>query len=400
MGANINVLHVMPTFYPAIKWGGPIYSVYELCNHLANLPEIVVRVLTTDAAGSARNDRITFDSVPLRYPGGYDVYFCKRILGVSISLSLLWRLPRMVKWADVVHLTGVFSAPTIPTLALCQLLGKPVFWSPRGSFYQWRGARRQRVKRLWNRVCLMLLPKGSAIHCTSDKEASDSKIAMQGVPIRILPNGVEISTPPQKRHRTSEHKDVQIMYMGLISPVKALDQLVQAIGLLGEGYTLDVYGIAASGYEDYAEQVRQTAAKVATSGKIVFHGFVAGDEKKRAFMKADMLVVPSHSENFSNVVAESLAAEVPVIVSRGAPWAEIETHNCGLWVSNDPATLAASIRKMAGMNIRVMGENGRRWIEGRFSWSTIAQQTSEIYSDMKNGNLNLVEAKSGRTNDE
>ena len=47
----MKVLHVVPTFYPATYWGGPIHSLYALCRVLAIVPDVQLRVLTTDAAG-------------------------------------------------------------------------------------------------------------------------------------------------------------------------------------------------------------------------------------------------------------------------------------------------------------------------------------------------------------
>ena len=50
-------------------------------------------------------------------------------------------------------------------------------------------------------------------------------------------------------------------------------------------------------------------------------GPVSGDEERaKQFGEADVCVVPSFSENFGMVVAESLATGVPVIVSKAAPW--------------------------------------------------------------------------------
>ena len=54
----MKVVHVVPTFYPATYWGGPIYSVYGLCNALVKIPGVSLKVLTTDAASHSRNDSV------------------------------------------------------------------------------------------------------------------------------------------------------------------------------------------------------------------------------------------------------------------------------------------------------------------------------------------------------
>jgi len=74
------------------------------------------------------------------------------------------------------------------------------------------------------------------------------------------------------------------------------------------------------------------------------------------------------------VVAEALAYAVPVIASRGTPWAEIELAGCGLWVANDPASLASAIERMSTMPLREMGERGRTCIADRYSWERCAAE--------------------------
>ena len=58
----LRVLHVVPTFYPATYFGGPIHSVYGLCNALAR--HVDLRVLTTDSAGEGTRERLPVGAVP------------------------------------------------------------------------------------------------------------------------------------------------------------------------------------------------------------------------------------------------------------------------------------------------------------------------------------------------
>src|SRR5689334_9734726 len=128
----MRVLYVSPTSFPAIAFGGPIHAMFGLCNGLLSLPErhISIQVLTTDAAGPRRDQRLRVASFPTVLATNLYVYYSRRLLGVSVSPQLLSLLPRLVRWADVVHLTGAYSFPTLPTLFLCRQLLKPLVWSP------------------------------------------------------------------------------------------------------------------------------------------------------------------------------------------------------------------------------------------------------------------------------
>lgn len=377
----MKVLHVSPSYYPATYWGGPVYSVYRLCNVLAADPSLSLRVLTTDSAGPRVSQRVRVSSVPVREEHGYDVYFCRRNLGASNSAGLLVRLLPLVRWADVVHLTGVFSGPTLPTLAACRVAGRPLVWSPRGALNDWGAGRRQGAKERWLRLCEGLRPARTVLHCTSPKERSDVEARLPHPRTAVVPNGADVpaALPPGPGNRG---KGFRLLYLGLVSPVKGLDRLVEALPLLEESVTLDVCGAPAMGYGDFFEKVRGDVERLGLSGRVKFHGFVEGEAKAAAFLGADALVVPSHSENFSNVVAEALACGLPAIVSKGAPWDRIEEKGCGLWVGNSPPELADAVRRLSRMDRGAMGARGRRWVSEEFSWEVVGKRMTEVYREI------------------
>ena len=119
-GGCVKILHVTPSFYPAHYYGGPTASVFALCQRLRHLGN-EVRVLTTNANGpSVVNDggEELLDGIPVRY--------CARWLQPDLAPALLSSLPGLVRWADVVHVTGVFSYSTPPALLSALMLERPV----------------------------------------------------------------------------------------------------------------------------------------------------------------------------------------------------------------------------------------------------------------------------------
>ena len=62
------------------------------------------------------------------------------------------------------------------------------------------------------------------------------------------------------------------------------------------------------------------------------------------------MILPSHSENFGNVVVEALAQKTPVIASKGTPWEILEQHNAGFWVENSPLGLATAIDRLLDLD--------------------------------------------------
>lgn len=376
----MKVLHVSPSFYPAGHYGGPTQSSYGLCNAIAKVPDIELRVLTTDSDGPRRIDVRSF---PMRLSEGYDVYYCRRWFGADIAPRMFWRLPQMVRWADIVHLTAVYSPPTIPTLALCRLFRKPVMWSTRGALQSWRERSRKNLKSFWEKTCgLFCSPERVMVHVTGEPERRESVERLRHVSVAVIANGIE-APPANGNKRRGTDNGLRLLYLGRLHPIKGIENLLKAMATMTNGVTLSVCGEGEAGYQ---ARLRALAAELDLNGRVTFHGRVDGDAKEQQFAEADLCVVPSFTENFCNVIAESLAHGVPVVASKGTPWARVAEIDCGLWVDNDAATLADAIRQMQTKPLREMGERGREWMERDYSWPTIARDMTSKYKALVNAN--------------
>jgi glycosyltransferase involved in cell wall biosynthesis len=137
--------------------------------------------------------------------------------------------------------------------------------------------------------------------------------------------------------------------------------------------------IAGAGSKEYEAQLRREIDRLELSNEVTMLGDIRGEEKQRMFEQTNVVVVPSFTENFAIVVAEALAHGVAVIASTGTPWKEVERVGCGLWVNNDPASIADAISKMNSMPIAEMGERGRRWMAADYSWERCASEMMILY---------------------
>lgn len=374
----LRVLHVVPTFYPALRWGGPIISLHELCNHLAELPQVEIRVLTTDSSGPGSGDRLAAEAIsPEQFPG-YEVMFCRKSAGRDFSVPLLQRLRSSIAWADVIHLTGVYSSPTLPTLGLARATGKPVVWSPRGALQRWSGSRRIVGKWMWDRACTLLANRArTVLHVTAAEEERESTARLAGMRAVIIPNGVRM--PDDLPARSWRPRAVtRLAYLGRLDPKKGIENLLRATAML-PGCSLSIYG---SGDPAYVQQLMDETRALNLRDRVSFRGAVARTEKERALVEADLLVVPSHTENFAMVVAEGLAHGTPVVASTGTPWKEIEARKVGRWVDNDPATLARAIRSLEHEDLQDMGRRGREWMRAEYDWRRVAERMAAVYRSL------------------
>jgi glycosyltransferase involved in cell wall biosynthesis len=371
----MKVLHVSPSFYPSKAYGGTIRSGYALCRGLAQLG-CDVRVLTTDTDGLGRvlgvaNDReVQVDGLRVRY--------CHKRLRHSVSPALLRVLPFYVQWANVVHLTAVYSFPTFPTLFFCRLFNKPVVWSPRGALQRWEGSSRVVHKWVWESICQTLAAKNLVLHVTSQAEAEQSLRRFPKLRAVVIRNGVDV---PQNPRRSASNGELRLLYLGRLHPIKGIESLLMACGIVNSLSTDWHLHIAGTGSASYVDFLKSKVQELGLSRQVEFVGELFEEQKEALFAQSDVALVPSHVENFGIVVAESLAHAVPVIASKGTPWIGLETNRCGLWVDNDPESLATAIRRIRTLPLQEMGRRGREWMEKDFSWDAVSGEMLAVYRE-------------------
>jgi glycosyltransferase involved in cell wall biosynthesis len=373
----MRILQVTPSFYPAHIYGGPTRSIYELCRSLAGLGN-EVRVLTTDADGldkvlDVEKDRDVFFE-------GFGVRYCRRHFRHSVSPTLVRLLRSYTSWADVVHLHYVYSFPTFPTLFQCRLFSKPVIWSPHGALQRWQGSSRRGLKAVWDSLCYYGSDLSKlTVQLCSEQEQVDTSARFPKLRTCVIPNGVDV---PSDLHPTEQTGDLRLLFIGRLDPIKGIESLLRACSKLAADADLRWrLTIAGGGSSAYVAAIRQQIRSLALQERVSMVGAVLEEAKKKLFEDSDVVIVPSHSESFGLVVAEALAHAVPVIASKGTPWSGLEQEGCGLWVENDPQTLANAIRKISTMPLRDMGLRGRDWMQRDFTWNMIGERTLDLYRE-------------------
>lgn len=380
----MKILHIIPSYYPAIYWGGPVFCTYHLNMELIKLPNLSLEVLTTDAAGPLVTQRVPSTSKTVTQ--NYSVIYCKRVAGSSVSLEMLLRMIAKIWSSDIVHLSAIYSFPTIPTILLCRLFKKRLVWSIHGApldAHDWPLAKNRTLKRIWSYLCNFLLPLGGVVIIgNSERECILMKRLIPKAKSTCIPHGDSFDNSSLVKTFDISHC-LKLMYMGRIDPKKGLENLLHSINLVKKFFPvrLDIYG---DGNQSYRDSIKNLATSLGLIDKFVFfHGMVDGERKEEAFRNAHICVVPSHTESFCIVVVESLIRGVPVIASTGTPWKKIGERGCGLWVSNEAQAIATAIGAMANQaGLEDMSRNGINWMNADFNWATI---TANVYDVYRNG---------------
>lgn len=112
-----------------------------------------------------------------------------------------------------------------------------------------------------------------------------------------------------------------VLFLGRITFQKNPEIMLSAAVDILKYHTKTLFVYAGSG--DMEQAMMHKAAELGISDKVIFAGFIRGDDKHKMFRIADVFLMPSISEPFGIVPLESLANNTPVIISKQSGISEI-----------------------------------------------------------------------------
>jgi glycosyltransferase involved in cell wall biosynthesis len=145
-----------------------------------------------------------------------------------------------------------------------------------------------------------------------------------------MPRGVDAELfHPSKRNRRPEDRDQVLGFVGRLSVEKNVALLAKVQEELEEmGHWSFRFLIVGHGAEQGWLRERLPRAE--------FTGVLRGEELATAYANMDLLVFPSHTDTFGNVVLEALASGVPAIVTPdGGPCTIVREGETGRVVADE-----------------------------------------------------------------
>jgi glycosyltransferase involved in cell wall biosynthesis len=380
----MKVLQIVPTYLPATRYGGPIQSVHGLSRALVNAG-VEVEVFTTNVDGAGVSPvpvdaAVDLDGVKVHY---FPVTSPRRLYR---SPAMARALEQRVAEFDVVHLHSVFLWPTLTAARLAKRNHIPYLIAPRGMLdsaaIRMRGWFR---KKLWIAVFeKRVLRNADAIHVTSQLEAQALHTLGLGVaPLVNVPNGVwgdwtGVQPVAELAYDRAKRIGNPVLFVGRLSHKKGLDQLVIALGQL-PGVHLNIAG---PDEHDYAQSLWRLARRNGVTDRIRFLGLVNENERNELMRNASLLVLPSRSENFANVVAEAMLNGCPVLVSPHVGIAsDAVAAGAAALTEVDADAIATAISELlsAPEQLASMGRAGAELVRDRYGWASIAHDMIAAY---------------------
>jgi glycosyltransferase involved in cell wall biosynthesis len=227
------------------------------------------------------------------------------------------------------------------------------------------------------------LRHAAILHATTPAEADNLRALNLGVEVGVVPNGVDVG-PSAFRTRPRENRgDPQwrtALFIGRVYPVKGLPMLIEAwASARPPGWKLRIVGPDEAGH---LAVIKNSVRLAGLDSVVSFRGAVDSLEKTSELESADLFVLPSHSESFGMVVAEALAAGLPVLTTTRVPWPQLSSINCGWRAEPDPVAFARALieaTSTGSATLAAMGERGRELMNTEFRWESVARGMNELY---------------------
>jgi glycosyltransferase involved in cell wall biosynthesis len=391
MTGRLRILHVVPSYLPAVRYGGPIFAVHGLCRALAARGHRV-EVFTTNIDGA--DDSMVPLGVPVPLDGVYVRYFPSKILRrLFWSPPLAHALRADIADFSLVHLHSVFLWPTWVAARLARSARVPYLISPHGMLVKELIARRSRlIKSSWIKLIEKTnLENASVIHVTSELEAEELRRFGWRLPrLETIPNGVEEFDRSAEGNLSADVVEIAaeqplVLFLGRINWKKGLDRLLNAFALTKSAKL----AIVGPDDENMLPRLAQLVRDLQIGDRVrVLPRTVLGADKEHLYAAAKLFVLPSYSENFGITILEAMQRGVPVITTPEVGAAKIVLEaKAGLVVPGDPESLGTAIRQLmeAGPLSRAMGEAGRRHVTEHYSWACIAEQMENLYASLTQG---------------
>jgi len=198
-------------------------------------------------------------------------------------------------------------------------------------------------------------------------------------------NGLNLSDWSVIPHESREHDELVVATIGNIRRVKGHDILVRAVALVASHFPSVIFRVGGDVLEpEYFVELQELVRELGVADRIQFTGGVT--DLRRYLTEADIFVLPSRSEGFSNAIIEAMAASLPVVATDVGGNAEAVENGVNGYIvpPEDPSALAAAIMRLLADRQRLleMGASGRRTVAKRFTTEAMMLRTVEAYDGL------------------
>ena len=332
------ILFILPSYSPSI-FGGVAVSMGKMIKKINEVYD--VNVLTTNYKIKSKiitNSWTIFE--------GVKVYYVKSrtpALSIHFILKGIFEIHKY----DQIHISSLFFSPNILFICYSRIFNKKIILSTHGEISE-HALKIKSWKKKPYLLLIKIIQKNIVFRATSLKEFNEIKFHFPNSKVLLIPNFFE------NNEQLNLQKKNQFVFLGRISKIKMIENLIIACSLsrrfIESDYKLIIAGSVDLEFINYKNDLDLLVFSNNLTEKIFFIGEIDSREKDIFLSESKALFLISASENFGNVVIESLQQGTPVIASKGTPWEDLNNLNCGYWIDNKPSEIALKIDHFIDIN--------------------------------------------------
>lgn len=303
---------------------------------------------------------------------------------------------QLIRTADVVHLHCVWRPMSATLASIARQTGRQYVISTHGMLDDWCMDQKSLKKRLYllMRGTRMYRNSGAMI-VSSEGERLQASRWLAGCRVEVIPPILPLDEFDQPageeaallRFGADGSKAIEpgvptVLFLSRLHYKKGVEHLIAAAELLSKQNLSFRVVLAGTGDAGYENTLREMIRRADLEGVVSLVGLVTGLDKRSLYETADVVVLPSHQENFGLVLTESLASGTPVITTKGVDiWPELEVSGGAVISESDPNSLASAICDLLADDqiLTEMGTTGRSWVRETYDPAKVIGRFTELY---------------------
>ena len=280
---------------------------------------------------------------------------------------------------DVVHAHDWMTYPA--GIAVAAVTGRPLIIHVHSTEFDRSGEHVNQIIYDIERKGMHLANKVIAVsHLT--RNIIISRYGVVGEKVEVVYNGVERNGNNKLMFNqagiSSDEKIV--LFLGRITMQKGPEYFLMAAKKVLEEIDNVKFVMAGSG--DMMRRTIEMAAEMGIGNKVLFTGFLRGNDVQKVYEMADLYVMPSVSEPFGIAPLEALNHDVPVLISKQSGAAEVLTHvlKVDFWDITEMANKIVAVLKYPPLQM-TLREHGNFEVR-KLRWLDSARKCAKIYGDV------------------
>jgi glycosyltransferase involved in cell wall biosynthesis len=203
--------------------------------------------------------------------------------------------------------------------------------------------------------------------------------------VQTIYNGLDLRDWDTASSPATPSDELLVTAVGNIRRVKGHDVFIKAAASIVPHFPNVSFSIAGDVLEpDYFAELQALVRDLNLSDRFHFAGGVT--DMRQHLSAADIFVLPSRSEGFSNAIIEAMAASLPVVATNvGGNSEAVKDGFTGFLVPpDDPAALAAAISRLLSdqSQAKAMGAAGRATVVENFTTEVMMTRIASAYEKL------------------